>query len=288
MKKITQSNEKLMKYTAMAGTFLAGSAVNAQVQYVDINPDATITKSNSPYLLDMNNDASDDLQFVVNSMSGSFTYSGFNIVYSGSYAAVGAASLGGVMGTSGTSNPAASALSNGNAIDAAANFIAAGQLGMAGSYSIVGLPYGGPFSSGNFQGAGEKFLGVKLSISGNDHFGWVRLELSADAGTLTIKDYAYLGGAGGQILAGQTVGLDHIAVEDKVTFKVTPSEAVVNVTPDLIGGELSLVDLNGRTLSTVAITDINTTMTFNDSTTGVYLLVASFNNGSVSKKVYVK
>lgn len=282
------SKERLLKYSAMASTFLAGGVVTGQVQYNDINPDAVITKTNSPYLLDFNNDLTDDLQFVVNSAVGSFTYYGFTINYSGSYAGVQAATGGGIMGA-GTTYPAASALSSGNMINPAANFVQGGQLGLVATYSIVGMPsYGGPFTSGNFPGAGDKFLGVQFDIAGGQHLGWVRLELSADAKTLTIKDYAYLLWPGGEIAAGQTVGLQDVAVEDKVTFKVMPEEVSVNVTPDLIGGTLSLVDMNGREVSGTTITDINTKFTFGDAETGVYMLVAGFEKGSVSKKVYVK
>ena len=60
-KKSTQLNEsKLARYSAVAGTVLASGAVNAQIVYNDVNPDAVIDKNSGPYAIDFTNDANDD------------------------------------------------------------------------------------------------------------------------------------------------------------------------------------------------------------------------------------
>ena len=44
---------------------------------------------------------------------------------------------------------------------------------------------------GQFPGAGDKFVGLQFEIGGDLKYGWLRLNLSADARSLTIYDYAY-------------------------------------------------------------------------------------------------
>ncbi|NOZ33954.1 MAG: T9SS type A sorting domain-containing protein [Chlorobi bacterium] len=45
--------------------------------------------------------------------------------------------------------------------------------------------------TGNFGGAGDKFIGVEFDINGNTHLGWIRVNVNSDASQMIIKDYAY-------------------------------------------------------------------------------------------------
>jgi nicotinamidase-related amidase len=73
-----------------------------------------------------------------------------------------------------------------------------------------------------------------------------------------------------------------------VTIKTQLEQAIINVTPDLIGGEIAMIDMSGREAKVVVISDVNTVVSFDGVDTGVYMLTARFEDGSVSKKVYVK
>ncbi len=45
---------------------------------------------------------------------------------------------------------------------------------------------------GNWQGGiANGFMGLRFKISGQTHYGWVRLDLAADAKSAVVKDYAY-------------------------------------------------------------------------------------------------
>lgn len=292
---IEMNKVKLRNYSAMAGAVLASGAVNAQITYVDVNPDATVNTGNSPYNLDFNNDANPDLIFAVQAGSGagSATYMGipFTYSYEGVFANVqagaGAAVMGTITGSSSTFAP--TALNDGDPIDNAGQFGSGGGLAYAGvvnvpAFSIVDYPITG----GEFTGLDDVYLGARFTNSAAIHYGWVRLSVAADATTITIKDYAYNTVATDAINAGQTLNLDHVAIENKVTIKTQLDQAFVNVTPDLVGGEIVMVDLSGKELVSVAITDILTTIPFEGIDTGIYMLSARFENGSVSKKVYVK
>jgi hypothetical protein len=70
-KKITLDEAKLARFTAVAGAVIAGSNVNAQIVYQDINPDVVVNIANPNYALDFNNDAAPDVAFQIAQINGS-------------------------------------------------------------------------------------------------------------------------------------------------------------------------------------------------------------------------
>lgn len=58
------------------------------------------------------------------------------------------------------------------------------------------------FTLGDFYGAGDTFLGFKIKIEDNYHFGWLRVNLAPDLKTLLIIDGAYQSEADLPINAG--------------------------------------------------------------------------------------
>ncbi|MFC2149167.1 PEP-CTERM sorting domain-containing protein [Candidatus Auribacterota bacterium] len=53
--------------------------------------------------------------------------------------------------------------------------------------------YGNARSDGQWVDVQDKYFAIKFDISGNDHYGWVRLDVGSKAAghNITIKDYAY-------------------------------------------------------------------------------------------------
>ncbi|GEM_PF-5407606 len=51
-------------------------------------------------------------------------------------------------------------------------------------------PLPGDLDDNNFQGLGDRYIGVQFQLNGNTHFGWILIELDNNL-TLTIKSYAY-------------------------------------------------------------------------------------------------
>jgi hypothetical protein len=289
------NKSKIASYSAVAGAVLASGGVNAQIVYQDVNPDAVVNNTNSPYALDFNDDANADVSFAVQALDqqGSYSYMGIPFTYNlqGSYALAqagnNAALQGLISGSMSTFTP--SMLLDGNAINNAQTFGDAGALAFAGDLDIPAFGYSNyPVEQGDWLGQTDKFLGVRFSNGANQHYGWVRLDVAADASTITVKDFAFQAQPSTEILAGESVGLDDVALENKVSIKTQLEQAIINVTPDLIGGEIAMIDMSGRDAKVVAITDINTVVDFDSIDTGVYMLTARFENGTVSKKVYVK
>jgi hypothetical protein len=277
----------LSKYTAVAGAVVAAGSVNAQIVYTDVNPDVVVDVNSGIVGLDFNNDATDDLGFAVQNQAGTATYSTFTYQYDINFALV----AGSVMGMSSSSSFAVTALNNGDAIGAAGQFnnASAGSiLGGFGPLTIPAFSYTTDYTAGNFLGAVDKFVGTKFTAGANTHYGWVRVDVAADASTITIKDHAFNATPNGTINAGQMAGLENFAVENKVTIKTTLEEAMINVTPDLIGGSLVITDMAGKEVKSALINDINAKISYTGLNTGVYFVEARFESGSVNKKVYVK
>ena len=90
----------------------------------------------------------------------------------------------------------------------------------------------------------------------------MQLSANGTASQLTIHDFAFNGTPDGALNAGQMVGLENVNVEDKVSIKTTLNNATINVTPDLIGGLLQVVSINGQVVKSMNIADINTTIEF--------------------------
>lgn len=58
-------------------------------------------------------------------------------------------------------------------------------------------------NAGQFQGKGEKYLGIRFLISDNYKFGWIKIYCSQHNDTLRIIEYAYNNSLGNPIKAGQ-------------------------------------------------------------------------------------
>lgn len=288
----TTKNKKdiLMKYSAVAGAFLASGAVNAQINYTDVNPDVVLDNTTPQYDMDLDGDMVNDFGFIVSSFS--FSYGAYQIAGSAAGVAIGSGnSVAGSMSStsSGGSQFNVTPITAGNPINASNVWSNGGSYGsaiFAGNASIATFSY--PLGSfGSFSG-NDIHLGVKFQIGANTHYGWIRMDVLPDGSQVTIKDYAYNANPNEVINAGQTVGIEDVALDSKVHFKSMLDKAFVNVTPDLLGGEISIVDMSGRVLSSTTIEDVNTMISYEGINSGIYMLVANFESGSTSKKVYIK
>lgn len=300
MKK-TNTRSKLKSYSVAAGSIVISGVASAQnLQYTDVNPDVILDKNSGPFNLDFNNDATPDMTFEVAfaTGSGSATYMGipFTYVYNGSQAVVNPNAPGGVQGQiiGSSSTFGVTALNSGDLIAAANNFGSQqAALGVKGSVSVPAFNINYTFNQGEFLGVSEKFLGMKFSAGTSIHYGWVRLSLDTmdQAGIkLTIHDFAYNADADQSINAGDPSAsiISQAALENKVSFSHMLEGISVNVTPDILGSELILSDMNGKEVSSTLINDIGTFLGYSDLKTGIYIATINSSQGSLSKKVYVK
>ncbi|MDP4662659.1 MAG: T9SS type A sorting domain-containing protein [Salibacteraceae bacterium] len=219
---------RLKKYALSAAAFTAaGGAANAQIQYTDIIPDDTVTGGGASYALDLNNDGTADFNFFVVNTAYSSSYvsaNGFSFS-SNQIKGIGVSASNSSNGIMLASNYYPYALSSGNAINAAALFTSSGALAAnitsvsSYSFSFSGYNYAGSSSNssvlGNWQGATDKYLGLKVQVGTSTYFGWARLTVLSDT-QFVIKDYAIQVNPFISINAGDTFALPPVAADSVI------------------------------------------------------------------------
>ena len=78
-------------------------------------------------------------------------------------------------------------------------------------------------NGGLFNGAGDRYLGISIEISGLTYYGWVELNCNAQNSNLIIKSYGYNTVADETITAGQSLSTSIISQEQKQELKTFPN-----------------------------------------------------------------
>ena len=217
-----KKDSKLSNYFALAGAVIASNSLNSQIVYTDI-PDVTIDSTSAPFLIDFDNNSVPEITLSVQSVNGSATYAGLPITYQGALATGNLGSSVALAGASGSGSSSSgfqiAALNADDPISANQAFGSSSNNVLAADV-LVDAGFAGtfPYQFGPFLGATDKFIGASFTINGEVHYGWVRLDVSVDATTITIKDFAYNACANGPINANQqTLNLVPIAATSNLT-----------------------------------------------------------------------
>jgi hypothetical protein len=281
MKKNLQS--RLTRYTAAATAVVgAVTGANAQIVYTDVNPDETYdaVEGNGPAfgLLDLNNDQV--LDFYVYSRDTTTANGLFKLTMVAPYGALGNA----VAGDAPSGLDLAFAMSSCTTIDAATAWIvpaSSGALSMA-----LNIDGAFPYASYWANGVTDKYLGLKFFVAGNAHYGWARLDVTAEGDVFTIKDYAFNATPATGLLAGQMAGLTE-NVESTLHFVNQNDNTVKIMLNGLTDGTITLVSASGQTVSTGKTSSDEYIVNLNGLTAGVYVINAEFAAGRTTKKVIV-
>ncbi len=178
-------HKKLLKYGTLVAAVAGISEADAGIIYTDEVPDFT-GASGSQYLLDLNNDGTDD----------------FRIWHNGSYnlyvSPLAAANR--VLGSGGATFAYPFALTAGSPINAGAGTFY--NNGFAGGFQSLNY---GSCSFGNWCSVTDRYLGFEFQIAGNTHYGWARLDVNFAGNAWVVKDYAYEDVANTNINAGDFV-----------------------------------------------------------------------------------
>jgi len=300
MKKNDILKEKLKSYSVLAGAVITGGAVNAQIQYTDVDPDIVIDATNSPYMLDLNGDTMPDIVFAVSATAGtgSSTYMGvpFTYTYAINYAAanMAAGGLEGVVAGTGTNTYfLPNAHDFGAEISGAGSFDSSGALGVAGHVNIPAFTINYPVVQGNFVDTnalslGDKYMGYRIDGTGTANYGWIRLSVSDSAAFITIKAHAINTVADQSIFAGNAAGIESGMLDDKVSIISTIENVRVNVSNELLGADLMIVDMTGKVIKDISIEDVNTVISLKEFNSGIYIVRFVYNDEVVNKRIYVR
>lgn len=239
------------------------SGLNAKIIYTDI-PDGT------PAGIDFNNDGTDE--FTIGGTAGNtILYSGGNNIY--------------MAGTVQQGWDLPEPLAAGFTIDASGNFIGFGDCGVTG--------WGGP---NTFPLNQDEFIGVIIKLSGQTHYGWIRLNATGTAGqnaVVTYKDFAYNDVADAPIDAGDIgsagIGLSEISQTDLsvypnpsldfITLKSNAQSEIENITIHSMDGKLILIKTNIDSEGRIDISRLDN---------GSYIIALKPKKGAIRRVKWIK
>ena len=284
MKKSLQS--KLKTYSSVAAGVLVASSAGAQIVYTDVNPDVTLNTFPSSFDIDMNGDMTTDFSFA---MSASTAYSSFqkhNVVFnpatSNSFI---------------TSNTYVGVLNLNSAIGSTGSFENLGfHKNMASFYSFTAAGNTYSYTNGNWTGSNtDKYIGVKFDISGNTHYGWIRLDASFaipynSAWSLTIKDFAYQSTPQVAILAGDkgyTTNIEE-AFNTVQTYSFNKNININFNKSDYANAQINVYNNLGQLVHSQEATNQKEVIDMSSHAMGVYYVKVQSDKGMISRKVFLK
>jgi hypothetical protein len=277
MKKSLQT--KLKAYSAVAGSLAAASA-GAQVIYTDVNPDF-VCHDTDIYVLDLNNDVVPDFVFVTyDTTMGSYSIGvAMALPYGPGNAIVGSLYYG--------VYPMPYSLNTGDSIKA--NSATWHNDTVNGGTQYLGVLYNpGNNVYGNWVGVNDKYVGLRINVAGQFHYGWARLSVSPTSDTIIIKDYAYQELPNVGITAGQIVGVPSQSTPAGMRVHAYQHTAFVNVANPQDGGVVEIYDMTGNLVRTAQIVNNETVIDLGDQPVGIYMIHVRQGDIVYSQKVYIR
>lgn len=200
--------KKLKQYSALAAPLVAGAtAVNGQIVYTNVSPDATIFKNQHAYPIDLDQDGTMDFivgvidTIVTDTVNGDFFFHKVaalpyndNSIVASSFKSHGNVFVYDVY------------FNKGNIIKPELgwnNATSQTMVGFQGYVTTAGTSYG------SWANTANKYLGLRLTKGGKKYYGWARLDVKATKDTVyfTLKDYAVQSTPDTAIAAGDNGGV---------------------------------------------------------------------------------
>jgi hypothetical protein len=273
---------------------LFSASANAQIVYTDIIPDETLLSGN--YNLDLNNDGQSDFTFRV----------WYSFLSCGGVCSIRRDTTlikpTGLSWVSDYTNGQAAKLNSGDSINASSplwtNFQNQLLYNNNADCSVpnfcqprIPAPHYLP-SRGIWVNVVDKYLALKIQVSGNIYYGWARLDVGGDGLDITIKDYAYNSIPNQQILAGQTTitGINEISFASSISLY--PNPATNHLTIALGSNnkkiQVTIADLTGKVIYTTIATDTQKVeVDTKDFAEGIYVVQIQSANFIGTKKLVI-
>lgn len=295
----TDKRKKLAAYSAMAGALLVCSdgafAQSNVIIYTDVDPDETHDMLNPEFLLDVNDDGVTDFSLYVFTIEGTYSSgsTGTFFVDKKAIYAIPSAFNNSIAAYS-TSNGYVFpyALNNADNIDTALawNNRVFQSLVFDAYYNITAYSATYNLESGAWlNGQTDKYLGLRFELDGNQYYGWLRLDVSENNTSYTVKDYAYNTIAEQSIEAGQDflAGV-HNSIDPALIniFSFTNEIHIRTENTDAANLTVTIYNAAGKLVYRDFITDKETKITLTDAH-GLYTVRVTADGGVFSKTVSV-
>lgn len=188
----------------------------SQIIYSNITDTTVIAPDDSwtPYNIELNNDDFDDYLFNYHNMKKSINYQKIELITLHYDAEI---------LCSYSDNYFPSSLNKGESIDPMNSiwYYPIGFMLFLNENEVVGT----------WIGANDKFLAVKLRISGNWYYGWISVGIPEDAGSYTIKNFACNSIFDNEINAGElsNVIVEHEYFSDLIKIRINNSKIIFTI-----------------------------------------------------------
>ncbi len=283
--------EKMAKYASAAAAISGVAGVNAQIVYTDVNPDVTVNddpNANGFTVIGLDIDNDSNIDFIVAAKDTTITANSLDLRYT---LAAPYGSSNAIANDAAGSYTSAMAFNNGDAIDNSLNWLSGASATQTMAWSTQYFSSGGTNLYANFNGVTDKYLGLRFNTGGSTYYGWARFDFVAgEADHFTLKDYAYNSTADGAINAGDmgTAGLADADLDALVHFiNQTNNTVLVKVNGELTNGVVNVVSTSGQIVQTGKVENGTFVVNMNGLTAGVYMINVTFEEGSMTKKMYV-
>lgn len=297
MKKL-QINFTVSAYSVFAGCFLGMQESNAQVIYVDIDPDIILDERLETAQLDMDENGDEDFVFT----NSSFTFytsifdsyplrqdllvrpltslnaiAGIDIYHSSSYGGGFSLYYPYALVQQDTINNLLQWQDFVVQLMALRTFCEDGDL-CGNAYYCQWYNYGNP-------GTIDGYLGIRFTDElSKTHYGWIRCDVKDEGRTLVIKDYAYETQPDYPILAGDTT--HYVAVQEtENTLQATVYSYAKNICIHTAeqNCRLAIYDVRGNKIISEILNSGNTTINMQTYAAGIYI-VELHNEESIFRK----
>lgn len=205
MKKITSEklSNRLVKYGAFSAAILGVANASGQIVYTDI-ADETADGVNTRVSIDIDVDGTGDYLFGTNPTGATAL---FAFMFPTASSAAPTYNSNEIVGLTVGPYNYPSNLAEGDLVGATNSTFGNDR----GDLNLASCSYPGS----NFCDGNDGYVGLHFMIGANTHYGWVRIQVSPDAATITIKDFAYNSIPNVPILVGQTtLNTDEFTVND--------------------------------------------------------------------------
>ena len=264
MQKITSKklSNRLLQYGIMSAAALGAADVNGQIVYTDIDPDENVPVEG---------------EFIVDITGGGTDFRFSNPLPAGGNAAIVFPSAAGAfVGITAYGFEYPALLAEGDVIDGAAGYTASG---VRGDLNYYGCAYSNSQWCGNVV---DGYLGITFVLSGNTHYGWVRLNTNVGGtNVMTIKDYAFNSVVGEAIAAGQTLSIEDNTIEGFSSF-VSNNVLTLNSRTNM--DAVTIHNISGQELISRKLSNTSEVIDLSALSNGVYIATVSIEGQSQAIK----
>lgn len=290
----TQIRSKLNNYAAFATAFLFTHNINAEIVYTDIEPDVTLDNDDYFYEIDIDNEGVNDFQLlrikgayysywesVYRSFTALFFYNlAENKFFAGSYFTVGSAMYSSYQ----TFRPYAIPVDY--SVGPLLSFQSEGWPIMVShvfdeSHNLIK-------NKGHWSAVDEGYIGIRMGVLGEAHFGWIRVTIIEEPLSMIIHDFAYETTLNKPIRTGVTfTNVTEIESGSSPFSIVHLGQNTIQVlAPNQLPYTIQLFDLSGKMVLTSNQQTGNTTITIPNQT-GVYILQIQSDGNQYGFKIQI-